>query len=105
MKTSQILFILSWIIGMTLAFRSQSSGISVGPKQRNSHKQDHHAKSTGSSPSEQDTTQQQHFNIGLIVPHTSFGISFFTFSIKFDNKRPIQIKFKEFRENCQKFSC
>lgn len=74
MKTSYILFIFVSIIGTTLAWRSQSSsgssGITIGergPKRVSGERHkltDHHKK--------EDTTPQ-HFNIGLIVPHTNFG--------------------------------
>lgn len=77
MKTSYILFVFVSIIVTTLAWRSktssESSGITIGeriggPKRiggdKDRHKQDH-------SKKEEDT--QQHFNIGLIVPHTNFG--------------------------------
>lgn len=76
MKTSHILFVFVSIIATTLAWRSQtssgSSGIQIGergPKRiggdKERHKVEHHAKK------EEDTPQ--HFNIGLIVPHTNFG--------------------------------
>lgn len=75
MKTSHILFVLVSIVATTLAYRSQktpgSTGIQIGelgPKRiggGDKHKQDHHTK-------KQENTQQ-HFNIGLIVPHTNFG--------------------------------
>lgn len=75
MKALYILFVLVSIIATTLAWRSQtsaSSGITIGergPKRIGSggserHKQEHAKK-------EENT--QQHFNIGLIVPHTNFG--------------------------------
>lgn len=76
MKASYILFVLVSIIATTLAWRSQtssaSSGITIGergPKRigiggSERHKQEH---------SKKEENTQQHFNIGLIVPHTNFG--------------------------------
>lgn len=77
MKTSYILFVFVSIIVTTLAWRSQtssgSSGITIGergPKRiggdKDRHKQEHHTK-------KEEENTQQHFNIGLIVPHTNFG--------------------------------
>lgn len=82
MKTSHILFVLVSIIATTLAWRSEktsgSGGIQIGergPKRIGSGGGDkerhrtlspeHHAKKEENTP--------QHFNIGLIVPHTNFG--------------------------------
>lgn len=81
MKTSNFFFVFVSIFATTLAWRSQtssgSSGIQVGerigPKriggggisEKERHKQEHHAK--------KEENTQQHFNIGLIVPHTNFG--------------------------------
>lgn len=75
MKTSYILFAFVSIIATTLAWRSQSSsgssGITIGergPKRVSGERHkltDHHSKKEDTSP--------QHFNIGLIVPHTNFG--------------------------------
>lgn len=79
MITSNILIVLILIfVSTTLAWRSQTStgstGIQIGerggPKRigggdKERHKQDHHTK--------KEENSQQHFNIGLIVPHTNFG--------------------------------
>lgn len=77
MKTSHILFVFVSIIATTtLAWRSksssESSGIQIGergPKRiggdKDRHKLEHHTKKEENTP--------QHFNIGLIVPHTNFG--------------------------------
>lgn len=89
MKTSYILFVfvfISIIVTTTLAWRSKSSsestGITIGergPKRigpggtpdKERHKQQHHAKKE--EPVEDSKNETQHYNIGLIVPHTNFG--------------------------------
>lgn len=77
MKVAHLIFVLISIMDMTLAFRSQTqsgtTGIQVGdrgPKRiggldKERHKTEHHSK--------QQESTEQHFNIGLIVPHTNFG--------------------------------
>lgn len=81
MKVTALLIIFIPIIGVTLAWRSQSqsgsSGIQVGerggPKRiggdRDKHKSEHHA----NKQQQQKEDDEQYFNIGLIVPHTNFG--------------------------------
>lgn len=87
MKTSYILFVfvfISIIVTTTLAWRSKSSsestGITIGdrgPKRigaapdKERHKQQHHAKKEETNDDSKNETQ--HYNIGLIVPHTNFG--------------------------------
>lgn len=88
MRTSYILFVFVFIstIGTTtFAWRSKSSsetGITIGdrgPKRigagaagdKERHKQQHHAKKEESNGDAKNETQ--HYNIGLIVPHTNFG--------------------------------
>lgn len=79
MRVTTILFIFMFI-GMTFAWRSKSesgsTGIQVGergggPKRisggdKERHKTEHHT-------TKQQQDQEEHFNIGLIVPHTNFG--------------------------------
>lgn len=83
MKTSYILFVFISIIVTTLAWRSKSSdgsGITIGergPKRIGGDKERHKTLSLDHNgkkdePKKEDTTPQ-HFNIGLIVPHTNFG--------------------------------
>lgn len=89
MKTSYILLVFLFILSIastTLAWRSKSSsestGISIGdrgPKRigagaggdKERHKQQHHAKKEETNGDSKNETQ--HYNIGLIVPHTNFG--------------------------------
>lgn len=101
MKTSYILlvflFILTTIATTTLAWRSKSSsestGISIGdrgPKRigagaggdKERHKQQHHAKKNESTDDSKNETQ--HYNIGLIVPHTNFGKREYQRAIRYD---------------------
>lgn len=76
MRTTFAVFVLVSIIATTLAWRSQptgtgrESGITIGERggpKRIADKERH--KTT--EPKQQEPVQ--HFNIGLIVPHTNFG--------------------------------
>lgn len=89
MKTSYTLHVFVFIsiilTTTTLAWRSKSSsestGITIGergPKRigpggpdKERHKQQHHAKKE--EPEADSKNETQHYNIGLIVPHTNFG--------------------------------
>lgn len=88
MKTSYILVVFIFIsiaVTSTLAWRSKSSsestGITIGergPKRigpggpdKERHKQQHHANKEETN--EDSKNETQHYNIGLIVPHTNFG--------------------------------
>lgn len=76
MRVTPILFIFISVIGMTLAWRAQnqsgSSGIQVGgPKRISSGEKGRHQ--TTEHHKKQEEPTQQHFHIGLIVPHTNFG--------------------------------
>lgn len=87
METAKFVFVFVLITALTLclvdAWRSkssESSGITIGergPKRiggdKEKHRtQDHHQKPKETTEEEVDD-QTQHFNIGLIVPHTNFG--------------------------------
>lgn len=106
MRTSYILlvflFILATIATTTLAWRSKSSsestGISIGdrgPKRigagaggdKERHKQQHHAKKNESTDDSKNETQ--HYNIGLIVPHTNFGKREYQRAIRYDTQTHI----------------
>lgn len=76
MRVTQILLMFISVIGMTLAWRSQnqsgSSGIQVGgPKRISGGEKTRHQTTEHHKKPEEQT--EQHFNIGLIVPHTNFG--------------------------------